>query len=85
MSRANTSWTDAASSARMLSAVFLDGRIFEYTRMKDPDAIMDDLIQRDDGMIGLLELLAGMLMVETLKEELMRSKRHAYIDNDGAL
>ena len=46
------SCTDAASSTRMLSAVFFDGRTFEYTRMRGPDEIMNDLIQRDDGMIG---------------------------------
>ena len=79
------SWTDAASSARMLSAVVFDGRVFEYTRMKAPDMIMDDLIQRDDGTIGLLELLAVLLVIETLKETVMRAKWHAYIDNDGVL
>ena len=65
------SWTDAASSTRMLSAVFVDGRVFEYTRMKAPDMIMDDLIQRDDGMIGLLELLAVILVIEAWKEKLI--------------
>ena len=79
------SWTDAASSTRMLSAVFFDGRTFEYTRMRVPDEIMDDSIQRDDGMIGILELLAALLVVETWKAKLMHSKCHAYIDNDGVL
>ena len=79
------SWTDAASSTRMLSAVFFDGCTFEYTRMRAPDEIMYDLIRRGDGMIGLLELLAVLLVVETWKEKLMQSKWHAYIDNDRVL
>ena len=53
--------------------------------MKATDVIMDDLIQRDDGTIGLLELLAVLLVIETLKETVMRAKWHAYIDNDGVL
>ena len=57
------SWTDAASSTRMLSAVFFDGRIFKYTKIKAPGVIMDDLIQRDDGMIGLLGLFAVLMFV----------------------
>ena len=46
---------------------------------------MDYLIQRNDGMIGFLELLLVLLVVETLKEKLKSSKWHAYVDNDGAL
>ena len=30
------SWTDAASTTRVLSAVFFDGKKFEYTRMAHP-------------------------------------------------
>ena len=62
------SWTDAASSTRMLFAVFFDGYMFEYIRMRAPDEIIDDLIQRNDGMIGHLELLAVLLVVETWNE-----------------
>ena len=64
------SWTDAASTARLLSAVFFNGFTFEYTRMAAPSRIMNDSVQRNDGMIGMLELLAVLLVLETLKDQL---------------
>ena len=69
----------------MLCAVFFDGYTFEYTRLTAPDEIMEDLIQCNDGMIGLFELLAVLLVVETWSEKLKSSKWHAYEDNDGVL
>ena len=59
------SWTDAASTTRLLSAVFFNGYTFEYTRVVAPSRIMNDLVQRNDGMIGMLELLAVLLVLET--------------------
>ena len=59
------SWTDAASITRVLSAVFFDGDTYEYTRIVAPDQIMTDLVQRNDGMIGILEPLAVLLALET--------------------
>ena len=47
--------------------------------------IMYDLCQRDDGMIGLLELLAVLLVVEAWKEKSVHSSWHANSDNDGVL
>ena len=61
------SWTDAASSTRLFSAVFLNGDTYEYTRLEAPDQIMNDMVQRNDGMIGMLELLAVLLVLETWK------------------
>ena len=74
------SWADAASITRLLSAVF-----FEYTRMVAPSRIMEDLVQRNDGMIGMLELLAFLLVLETWKDQLKYARWQAYIDNDGVL
>ena len=79
------SWTDAASTTRLLSAVFFDGGKFEYTRMEAPAQVLDDLVQRNDGMIGVLELLAVLLVLETWKEALQYARWQAYIDNDGVL
>ena len=79
------SWTDAASTTRLLSAVFFDGGKFEYTRMEAPAQVLDDLVQRNDGMIGVLELLAVLLVLETWKEALQHARWQAYIDNDGVL
>ena len=79
------SWTDAASTTRLLSAVFFDGEKFEYTRMVAPAQILDDLVQRNDGMIGVLELLAVLLVLETWREALRYARWQAYIDNDGVL
>ena len=53
--------------------------------MVAPAQILYDLIQRNDGMIGVLELLAVLLVVETLKEALRFARWQAYIDNDGVL
>ena len=64
------SWTDAASSTRMLSVVFFNGNTYEYTRLVAPDQIMNDQVQRNDVMIGMLELLAVLLVLETWKERL---------------
>ena len=79
------SWTDAASTTRLLSAVFFDGDTYEYTRMVAPDQIMNDLVQRNDGMIGMLELLAVLWVLETWKERRQHSRWQAYIDKDGVL
>ena len=62
------SWSDAASSAKLLSAVFFDGEKFEYTRMVALIDILDNMLQRNDGMIGILELLAVFLVLETWKD-----------------
>ena len=64
------SWTDAASTTKFLSAVFFDGEKFEYTRMVAPAQILGSMTQRNDGMIGVLELLAVLLVLETWKEKL---------------
>ena len=61
------------------------GRGHEYTRMVAPDQNMNGLVQRNDGMIGMLELLAVLLVLETWKDRLQHSKLQAYIDNDGVL
>ena len=77
--------TGAASPARMLPAVFLNGHAYEYTRMKAPDSGVVDLLQRDDGMIGLLELLAVLLVINTWQRKVGFSRWEAYIDSDGPL
>ena len=79
------SWTDAASTTKLLSAVFFDGEKFEYTRMVAPAQILGSMTQRNDGMIGVLELLAVLLVLETWKEILRYARWQAYIDNDGVL
>ena len=79
------SWTDAASTTRLLSAVFFDGNKFEYTRIEAPAQVQDNLVQRNDGMIGVLELLAVLLVLETWRETLQYARWQAYIDNDGVL
>ena len=53
--------------------------------MVGPAQILDDLVQRNDGMIGVLELLAVLLVLETWKEALRYARWQAYIDNDGVL
>ena len=79
------SWSDAASSTKLLSAVFFDGEKFEYTRMVAPSGILDNMLQRNDGMIGVLELLAVLLVLETWKNTFRHARWQAYIDNDGVL
>ena len=53
--------------------------------MEAPAQVLDDLVQRNDGMIGVLELLAILLVLETCKEALQYARWQAYIDNDGVL
>ena len=53
--------------------------------MKAPSLIMDALLQRGDNMIGALELLAVLLVIETWKEEIASTRWEAYIDNNGVL
>ena len=79
------SWTDAASSTMILSAVFYNKGLFQYARMLAPSAIMNELIQRGDNMIGALELLAVLLVAETWKEDISSARWEAYIDNNGVL
>ena len=77
------SWSDAASSSKFLSAVFFDGEKFEYTRMVAPSDILDNMLQRNDGMVGVVGLLAVLLVLETCKDTFQHSRLQAYIDNDG--
>ena len=79
------SWTDAASTTKLLSAVFFDGEKIEYTRMVAPAQILDSMTQRNDGMIGVLELLAVLVVLETWNEILRHARWQAYIDNDDVL
>ena len=65
--------------------VFYDGSTYEYTRMNAPNAVISDLLQRGDGMIGLLELLAVLLVISTWHRKVRSADWHAYIDNDGVL
>ena len=53
--------------------------------MEAPTQVLDDLVQRNDGMIGVLELLAVLLVLETWKDALQYARWQAYIDNDGVL
>ena len=53
--------------------------------MEAPAQILHDLVQRNDGMIGVFELLAVLLVLETWKETLRHARWQAYIDNDGVL
>ena len=53
--------------------------------MEAPAQVLDNLVQRNDGMIGVLELLAVLLVLETWKETLQYARWQAYIDNDGVL
>ena len=77
------SWTDAASSTMLLSAVFWNKGQFQFARMVAPPGILDAFIQRNDNMIGALELLAFVLVLETWKEDIKFARWEAYVDNNG--
>ena len=53
--------------------------------MVAPSGILDNMLQRNDGMIGVLELLAVLLVLETWKDTFQYARWQAYIDNDGVL
>ena len=53
--------------------------------MRAPDEIVDDLIQRNDGMIGFRKLLTVLLVVINWNEKLKSCKWHAYVDNGGVV
>ena len=53
--------------------------------MKATDAVILDLLKRDDGMIRLLELLAVLWVISTWHSKLRSRHWQAYINNDGVL
>ena len=79
------SWTDAASSTNILSAVFYNRGQVQYARMVAPPVVMSEFLQRGDKMIGVLELLAVLMVAETWRDDISSARWEAYIDNNGVL
>ena len=69
----------------MLSGMFFDGETYEYTRMKAQNTVILDLLKRDDGMTGLLELLAVLLLISTWHSKVRSARWEAHVDIDGVV
>ena len=78
-------WTDAAGDTRFIAAVILSGGAFQYSRYRVPDEMFETFIPRDDAYIGVLEMLAVWLLVQTFGHELAGAKLSLFVDNQGCL
>ena len=61
-------WTDASGKQRLISAVVLIDNIFWYTFAYVSDKVWNQLQVRRDNQIGVQEMLAVLLLLETFEE-----------------
>jgi len=78
-------WTDAAGASRWIAAVMCFESKFFWTRMLVPPCVWDCFLVRQDNQIGMQELLAVPLALETFKFWLKGTLATIYIDNNGVL
>ena len=78
-------WTDAAGESRMIAAVIEIHGEWHYTYMKVPQSLWDQLLPRGDHQIGVQEMLAIVLGLNTFESWMQHSRLTNYIDNDGVL
>ncbi len=78
-------YTDAAGSTRWLAAVVHCNGTWYWTRIRTPQAVWDQLLERGDNQIGLQELLAAVLAIWTFHELITDSLTIHYIDNAGVV
>jgi hypothetical protein len=78
-------WSDAAGVSRWVAAVAeVDGK-FLWTRVRTPDCIWDQLLERGDQQIGVQEMLGVALAWGTFRSRLHGALWTAYVDNQGVL
>ena len=78
-------WSDAAGATRWVAAIVsVHGQYF-WTRLKTPEAIWEQLLDRGDFQIGFQELLGLLLAWGTFGHLLARTCWVAFVDNDGVL
>ena len=78
-------WTDASGKQRLISAVVLIDNIFWYTFAYVNDKVWNQLQVRRDNQIGVQEMLAVVLLLETFDEAIRDSMMLLWIDNKGVL
>ena len=78
-------WTDASGKQRLISAVVLIDNIFWYTFAYVSDKVWNQLQVRRDNQIGVQEMLAVVLLLETFDEAIRDSMMLLWIDNKGVL
>ena len=78
-------WTDASGKLRLISAVVLIDNIFWYTFAYVNDKVWNQLQVRRDNQIGVQEMLAVVLLLETFDEAIRDSMMLLWIDNKGVL
>ena len=78
-------WSDAAGVSRWVAAVVEVGGAFFWTRVKTPDCIWDQLLERGDHQIGVQEMLGVALTWGTFSSVLQGSRWTSFVDNQGVL
>ena len=78
-------WTDAAGASRWIAAVCFVNDTWLWTRMIVPEDVWECFLTRNDDQIGMQELLAIPLALETFSNEIEGSLCSLYIDNNGVL
>ena len=78
-------WSDAAGVSRWVAAVVeVDGE-FLWTRVRTPDHIWRQLLERGDQQIGVQEMLGVALAWGTYSDILKGTRWTSFVDNQGVL
>ena len=78
-------WTDAATDPLAIGIVInVDGTFWHASAML-PEEFCCQLLERDDGQIGVAECAAVLAAFSTFELQLTDSNVSVYIDNDGVL
>ena len=78
-------WSDAAGATKWVAAIAsVQGQYF-WTRLKTPDDVWEQLLDRGDFQIGFQELLGLLLAWGTFGHLLKGACWLAFVDNDGVL
>ena len=78
-------WADASGQQRLISAVISVGDRMWYTSTRVSDRIWSQLQTRGDHQIGVQEMLAVLLLLETFENEFKDCLLLLWIHNKGVL
>ena len=80
-----TRWLWAPPQRHFVAAVILTIGQFFYTKLRMDENFIAQLIPREDAHIGMLEIVAVWLLLNTFGEDLHSHRLLLFIDNQGCL
>lgn len=78
-------WTDAAGHGGVAAVVWTQRTGLRFTRDVLPDHIRQQLLERGDNQIGVMETITVLLLLQTYGELIQDSLMHCFIDNNGSM